>query len=132
MAVEHCGPMDVGAMSDDKGPNDRRNRFPSPARSAFEGPFPPGKLRRFPRADLIDLALGRIRWSMREEWSGVHARLLPARPREGRFTKLNGFTRVLRWTSYSDLFIDRSGGFPRRVPDEKNVDWVAMSMTKNA
>ena len=105
--------------SDDKGPDARRGRFRSPARAAFEGPSPPAKLWRFPRVDLIDMVLGWIRRYMRKDWPGMHVRLLLAQPWEGWFPELGGSTRVLKWTSDSGLFVDRSGGFFASYPQRR-------------
>ena len=78
------------------------------------------------------MVLGRIRRSMREDWSGTHVRQRLAQPWEGWPPELSGFTRALKWTSDSDVFVGRPGGFPRRIPDDENVDWVAMSIVKIA
>ena len=57
VATRPWGTTDADMMSDDKGLN---------ARAAFEGPSPRGQLLWVPRVDLIDMALYRIRMSMRE------------------------------------------------------------------
>ena len=124
--------MDVDMMSDDRGLNDWRDRFRSPARSALEEPSSLGRLSRFPRVDRIDMLLGRIRRSMRGDWFGTHVRLLPAQPCVGWFPKLNGFARVLKCAADSDLFVGESGCFLRRIPTEENVDLAAMSIAKIA
>ena len=98
----------------------------------FEGPLLSGKMRRFPRTDIIDLASDRVLRSIKEEWLGAHVRLLPAQPRKRWYPKLRDRKRVLQWTADSDLFVDRCSGYPRRVPDKENVDWAAASMSRRA
>ena len=131
-AGRHCGAMDVAVMSDDRCPDAWPDRFRSPARSAFEGPLPAGELWWFPFVDLIDVALGRIRTSIRDEWPGTRVRLFPAQPSKGWFPKLEGFSEVSEWAADPELFVDRSAGIPRRVPNEENVAWMVTSMAKNA
>ena len=92
-----------------------------PPNSSFEGPLTMGRLRRFPRADMIDLTLSRIGWSFEENWPGIRVCLLPAQPRKNWFPKMASFEQVLRWSPHTDLFVDRSGGRPRRIPNEKNA-----------
>ena len=52
-----CGPIDVGMLSGDDGPNARGPRYRSPADSAFEGPLAGGQLWRPPRTDPIELVI---------------------------------------------------------------------------
>ena len=85
-----------------------------------------------PRADLIDLALPRVGWSFKESWPGTHARLLAAQPWRSWYPKFASFEQVIKWSPHSDLFIDRSGGRPHKVPNEENVDWVALRISKCA
>ena len=73
LLAKHCWSMDVDMISGDEGRNPWRYHFGSPARPAFQGPLPPGRLRQFSRVDLIDMALGRIRRSVREDWLGMRA-----------------------------------------------------------
>ena len=91
----------------------------------------PGQLWWFPRVDLIEGVLGRIRRSIREEWFGTHACLFPVQPWRGWFPMLNGFTRASKWAADSELLIDKSAGFPRRIPNKEDVDWV-VSTAENA
>ena len=44
-----CGSADVDMLASDGGHNAWVANFRPPSRSAFEGPLPPGRLRRFPR-----------------------------------------------------------------------------------
>ena len=85
-----------------------------------------------PGVDLIDVVLGCVHRSMRDEWFGTHARLLPAQPWMAWFPKLKGFAGVLTWAADSDLFIDESAGFARCIPNEEDAGWVAMGIAKNA
>ena len=57
---------------------------------------------------------------------------IPAQPGRGRFPRLKGFAKVLEWAADSELFNDRSAGFPRRVPNEEDVAWMVMSKAKTA
>ena len=132
MVVDHWGPMDVDLMSDDRGVNAERAQFSSPAMSAFEGRLPSGQLWWFPHIDLIDLTLGRVIRAIKDDWAGARVRPLPVQPLKGSSPKLSGIKRVRRWTSDSALVLDRSGGYPRRTPNEGNADWVVMSMSKRA
>ena len=131
MLAKHCGPMDVDMTSDDKDLNAWCGRFRPPARSAFEGPLAPGRLWWVPRVGLIAVVQGRIRRSMREGRPGTHVRLLPARPWRGRLPRLGGSSRVFKSAVDSDLFIERPGGFPRRIPNDANVKWVVMSVVED-
>ena len=45
---------------------------------------------------------------------------------------MDGFARVLKWTPDPDPFVDKSGGFPRSIAGEANVDRVVMSIANNA
>ena len=111
MLAGRCGSMAVDVTSGDRGLGAWCDRIRSPARSAFEGPWPSGQLRLFPRVDFIDMASGRIRRSIREDWSGTHVCLLPAQSSKGWLPKLSGLTRVPQGSAGSDMFSDRSGGF---------------------
>ena len=77
------------------------------------------------------MELDQCRGSTREEWRGTHARLLPIQPWMGRSPKSNGSARMLRWAADSGLFVEKSA-VPGRIPTEENVDWVVMSIAKNA
>ena len=66
-AVDHCGAMDVDTMSDDEGVKAWCAHFRSPARPAFEGLLQSGYFWSFSRIDLIDLTLGCVIRSIKEE-----------------------------------------------------------------
>ena len=80
----------------------------------------------------MNVVFGRIRRPMCGDWSGTHVCLLPVRPWKGWFPNLGGFPRILKWGADYFVFIDRSGGFPCRIPNAENVDWAVMSIVKKA
>ena len=65
-----CGAVDVDMMASDDGHNAWVPNFRSPSNSALEGPLPWGRLWRFPRIEMVDLALSQIALSMKETWFG--------------------------------------------------------------
>ena len=68
--IGRCGAIDVELPTRDDGPDAWEPEFRSPSNSAFEGPLPAGQLWRFPRVDMVDLALTRAAPSLKEDWSG--------------------------------------------------------------
>ena len=85
MTVAECsGRMDADMMSGDNSLNDWRDRFRSPARSAFEGPLPPGQLRWSLRMDLIPRPIP-------EDWSGTHRVPTSGATMEGEVPKIKRF-----------------------------------------
>ena len=78
------------------------------------------------------MVLGRIRRSMREEGPGARVCFFRVQAWKGWFSEFKGSARVLEWGPDSDLFVGRSAGVPRRVPNEENAAWLVMSMAKNA
>ena len=102
--------MDVNRLSDDEGLNARRDQSRPPARYAFEGPLPLGQSLRPPRIDLIDLALGRVTRSIREDWVGTHVCLLLVEPFKGWRPKLSGFKKVSERYAVADLFLVAPAG----------------------
>ena len=88
--------MHVDMMASFGGSNAWRSQYRPPSNSAFEGPLPSGRLWRFPRTDLIELALSRISESSKESGSGPHVCLLPFQPSKNWYAKLGGFEQVIK------------------------------------
>ena len=95
--AERCGAIDFDMLARAYGPNAWGPQFRSPSNSAFEGPFPPGQLRRFPRIDMIDRVLARAASSLEEYWSGPHLRLCPFKSWKPGRPKLALFEHITSW-----------------------------------
>ena len=95
-------------MASDDGCNAWGSIRQPPSHSAFGGPLPRGRLRRFPRIKMVDLVLTRIASSMKEDWLGAHLWLLPSLPWKSWGGKLAPFERVLSWPASTLLFVDTS------------------------
>ena len=76
----HCGAVDVVMLASDDGHNAWVPDFRPPSNSAFEGPLPPGRLRRLTGIEMAELVLARIAASLRENWRGTHLVLAPLVP----------------------------------------------------
>ena len=97
--------------------------------------MPLGRLWRFPRTDLIELALFRLGESSEKSWSGLHVCLLPAQAWKNWHAKVGGFELAIVYVLFvdqSDLFVDQSDGFPRTAPDVSNVDRMVLRLSKYA
>ena len=86
-------------LASDSGHNAWVANFRPPSNSSFEGPLPPGRLRRFPGIEMAELVLARVAASMREERQGAHLVLVPLIPWKHWLPKLARFQRVLAWAA---------------------------------
>ena len=122
--VERRGPINCDMLARDDGSNAWGPSYRSPANAAFEGPLPPGQLRRFPSVDTIELAPARALACMKEEWPGSHLRLLLLKTRRPRFPKLAVFERRISWPANLSLFLDHIEGSPQAMQDEEKTAWA--------
>ena len=106
--VDRRGPIDCDMLARDDGSNAWGPSYRSLPTSAFAGPLSPGQLWRFPRMDMIELALARVLASMEEDWAGAHLRLLLLKTWKPRFPKLAAVERCFSWPADLSLFLDRS------------------------
>ena len=127
-----CGAVDVDMLASDDGRNAWVPDFRPPSNSAFEGPLPPGRFRRFPRIEMVRMVLARIAAYMREEWRGTHLVLAPLAPWKRWLPKLARFERVLVWNAGTQMFADCSSGRRLWVPAVGDVRWAVFRITKDA
>ena len=127
-----CGPVDADMLASDDGHNAWGANFRSPSNSAWEGPLPSGQLWWFPRQEMVDLTIGRILASLREDWAGRHLLLVPLVPWKQWIPKLSLFERVMVWDAFTSLFVDSSSGRRCVVPMVEDVQWAVYRLIKNA
>ena len=131
-AQRRRGAIDVDMLASDDGRNARAPNFRSPARSAFEGSLPTGRLWWFPRTEMVELVLCRIFSSLRESWRGAHLVLLPLLPWKPWYPKLSWLRREMEWGANVQLFADSSSGHRSWAPVGDDFPWAVFSSTKNA
>ena len=125
--VGRCGAIDFNLLARDDGSNAWGPQFRSPSNSAFEGPLPPGRFRRFPGIDMIDRVLTRAASSL-EDWSGPHLRLCPLESRRPWYPMLAFFERIISRPSRLSLFLNRINGFSEVIRDEKKMAWAVFRL----
>ena len=101
--MARCGQMDVDVKAFGDGSNALRRVFRFLSNSAFEGPLPEGRLRRFSRVAMIGLASGRLPRAAEEGWKGSAFRLVPDQWRRW-FPKQRPFDILLRFPMDAPLF----------------------------
>ena len=127
-----CGAVDVDMLASDDGRNAWVPDFRPPSNSAFEGPLPPGRFRRFPRIEMVRMVLARIAAYMREEWRGTHLVLAPLAPWKHWLPKLARFERVLVWNAGTQLFADCRSGKRLWVPMVEDARWAVSRIAMDA
>ena len=119
-------------LASDDGRNAWVPDFRPPSNSAVEGPLPPGRFWRFPKIEMVEVALARIAAYMREEWRGTHLALAPLAPWKHWLLKLARFGRVLVWNAGTQLFADCSLDSRLRVPVAGDVRRAVFRITRDA
>ena len=104
------GAFDFDVMARDDGRN-AWGPFSRPSsNSAFERPYPPGRLWRFPSFELVGLVLTRLAASLREDLSGAHLCMFPSFLWKNWNGKLAPFEQVSSWPAGASLFADPRAG----------------------